>query len=377
MRVAGFVCCSLLAVGCSNEPPSGPAALPQQPKTNALPALEHDFGTIPHGESREHEFTIDPNRLGEGFVPLRAVLDCSCGHADLRIRRADGTDRTLDGSPLAENALRLDERLLVRIVLDTAQKEALDLPPTTSRGQVLLQRFDDPRGRQRVSWPILVRYAIDAPVVLEPFAALDFASVPTSIVAETSTTLRGDERHPGLQFTGVSSSDPAIEVALRKEGERVRLVATCKGGEIGHHRAAITVTTDDPKGYRILLPTTWKVVPDLEAKPLPKITFRADLSRPQREDEAKNQYIVVRDHDLSRSPEFTVHEIVDDDSRSAAASFAVTLTPVPGQPREHRLHVRYLGGRTETFRGRLVLTKHGADGPFLPIELAVFPVRDS
>lgn len=377
MRIAVFVSCCLLAVGCSDDRPQGPPTAPPRSSAAALPALEHDFGVIPHGESREHEFEIDPNRLGERFVPLRVVLDCSCGHADLRIRRADGSERAIDGSPLAEFALRLDERLLVRIALDTALKESLDLPRTTSRGQVLLQRYDDPNGRQRVSWPILLHYSVDAPVVLEPFAALDFATVPTSGTAEASTTMRGDEGHATMQFLAASSTDPAIEVALRKEGERVRLVATCRGGELGHHRAAIAVTTDDPKGYRILLPVTWKVVPDLEAKPLAKITFRADLARPQREDEGKSQFVVVRDHDLSRSPEFTVHELVDDDSRSAAANFAVTFEPVPGQPREHRVFVRYVGGRTEAFRGRLVLTKHGADGPFLPIELAVFPARDS
>jgi CubicO group peptidase (beta-lactamase class C family) len=41
--------------------------------------------------------------------------------------------------------------------------------------------------------------------------------------------------------------------------------------------------------------------------------------------------------------------------------------------RQQRLMVRYVGGLTAAFRGKIVLTKAGEDGPFLPIDLAVFP----
>ncbi|MEO6597877.1 MAG: hypothetical protein ABIP94_24305, partial [Planctomycetota bacterium] len=103
--------------------------------------------------------------------------------------------------------------------------------------------------------------------------------------------------------------------------------------------------------------------------------FRADLSRAQGPAEITSQFVLVTDHDERRSAEFAVHEIVADDSRDAAASFAVTFAPIPGQPRQHRLFVRYLGGQTDGFRGRIVLTKSGAEGPFLTIELVAFPTN--
>ena len=108
-----------------------------------------------------------------------------------------------------------------------------------------------------------------------------------------------------------------------------------------------------------------------------KISFRANLTRPQTPAEAVGQFVVVTDHDLRRSPEFTVHELVDEADRDAAADFAVEILPIPGQPRRHRLSVRYLGSRSEPFRGRLVLTKNGDEGPFLTIDLAMFQNRDS
>lgn len=372
MRLLVATTCCTLWTACSDA--ANPAKpVPQEPRGPAL--VEHDFGVIPHPEKREHDFVLDVSNLGGRFIPLRAHLDCSCGHADLRIRGADGTERGLDGSPNPANVVGPDERLIVHVVIDTVTKEAVDVPKTASRGHVVLQPADDRTGGRRIQWPLLLHYGIDSPVVVQPFAAIDFGRVPRSATPEIRTSIRGDERHAAMKFLRVSSSDDDIQATLEPTGDHVRLVVRCRPRDLGSHRALVSVETDAASGFRVNLAVTWKVVPDLEATPMAKVSFRADLSRPQTADEAIGQFVVLTDHDPRRPPEFAVHEFVDDAGQDAAGSFAVDLQPIPGQPRQHRLTVRYAGGRTEAFRGRLVLTKHGADGPFLPIEIAVFPTR--
>ena len=375
MRLSVLAVCCALWASCSDA--TSTAATSSQQPAPLPPAIEHDFGVIPHPERREHDLVLDLSPLGRRCIPLRANLDCSCGRAELRIRTADGSERAIDGSPNPDNAVGPGEVLLVRVTLDTVTKEAVDLPKTTSRGHVVLQPVDDRLGRQRIQWPILVRYGIDAPVALHPFAALDFERVPMSATPVLETTLRGDENHPGMKFLGVESTDPALVATLEPAGDHTRLRVRCQPGAFGHHRAAVGVRTDHAQGYHVILPVTWKVVPDLEVTPMAKISFRANLTRPQTPAEAVGQFVVVTDHDLRRSPEFTVHELVDEADRDAAADFAVEILPIPGQPRRHRLSVRYLGSRSEPFRGRLVLTKNGDEGPFLTIDLAMFQNRDS
>lgn len=378
MRAAtlpGLVLLGLLA-GCGEKPPhvlpGGPAPghAPPQP-----PALEHDFGVIPHGEKRTHDYVLDVRSLGADCVPLRAQLDCSCGRAVVLLRHRDGTERAIDGSPASPNAPTAQETVIVRVTIDTLTKDAVDLPKTLSRGYVVLQPLRDRDGSLRIQWPLLVRFGIECPVVLQPFAELDFGRVPVSSSPEILTTLRGDDAHPGTHFGPVRSSDPAITATLEPADGHVVLRTRCRPGEVGNHRAVLQVDTDLPGGYQVNLGVQWKVVPDVEAIPMAKLSLRADLQREQPAAAAQSQFVVVVDHDPARSPEFVVHELVGDDGRDARASFAVTFAPVPQQPRQQRLFARYLGGQPTGFRGRLVLAKPGGQGPFLPIELVLFAAK--
>jgi len=349
---------------------------PQDPAGQSPPALEHDYGVIPHGETRQHDFVLDVAALGPGYIPLHVQLDCSCGRAELLLRRADGSERKVDGRPVADNVPIAGESVVARVEIDTRSREAVDLPHTVSHGYVVLQAVDDRAGARRVRWPLLLRFGVDAPVVLQPFAALDFGRVPTCRPGEVMTTLRGDENHPTLTFGRVVASDPHLEPVLEPSDGTTVLRVRCRPDELGNHRAVVSVETNLP-GYVVQLDATWKVVPDLEAVPMAKISFRADLRREQTADEAEGQFVVITDHDVSRPPEFTVHALVDGAGQDARPSFAVTFQPVPGQARQQRLQVRYLGGQPEGFRGRIVVGKPGPDGPLLPIDLVAFPTRDS
>ncbi len=355
-------------------------------KEKARLILDHDFGIVPHGEQREHEFELDLSLLGEPHVPLRVHLECSCGKAEIRLRKPDGTDRPIDGTGFPRNLPQEDERAIMRITVDTRKKEAIDLPKAVSRGYILLQPLDDTTGMARIRWAFLVRFGIDAPVVLHPFAAIDFGSVAQSMTGKRLTTLRGDDNHPNVKFTSVKTTDIDIEATLEPDEDHVVVRATCSPGALGNHRALILVKTDIPD-YTVALEVSWKVVPDLEASPIDKISISTHLNKAQPERMMQMQSVLVTDHNRHRSPEFVVRNIVGNDGRDVTSLFAVTLTPVPNKNRQQRMEVRYLGGLlngepagpTYSFRGKIVLTKKG-DGsadiaPTLPIDLVVFQSR--
>ncbi|MBL8728702.1 MAG: hypothetical protein JNM25_09750 [Planctomycetes bacterium] len=378
MRFVSFTGALLLCAACGD-----PAAMPTvQPAPPGPRHLEYDYGVIPHREARAHDFVLDlaalgPVTPGSGWIPLHVQLDCSCGRAQLLLRGRDGSERVLDGRPVAANVPAPGDTVIARVVIDTATREAMDLPKTASHGTVVLQPVDDRTGARRVRWPLLLRFGIDAPVDLRPFAALDFGRVPTCSTAEVATSLRGDANHPGVTFGRVVASDPQLEAVLEPGDGSTLLRVRCHPGELGNHRAVVTVETDLPGDYVVQVPVTWKVVPDLEATPMAKVSFRADLRREQTVDEASGQFVLVTDHDASRPAEFVVRALVDAADHDATAGFAITFEPVPGQPRQQRLHVRYLGGHPDGFRGRIVLGKPGVDGPTLSIDLVAFPTRDS
>jgi hypothetical protein len=373
MRAAPVLALLLLAT-CGQQPVAPPAP-PTTPSTAPL-LLEHDFGMVPHGELRQHEFRLDLGRLPEVYVPLRVHLDCSCGTADLRLRAADGSERFVEPSGLPTNLPRDGEQLFVRVTIDTTNKEAVDLPASVSRGFVVLQPLFDATGNQRIQWPLQLRFGIACPVELRPFAALDFGKVPQSRQPEVLTTLRGDTEHAAARFGPVASGHPALTATLEPGPDHTVLRVRCRPNELGNHRALLAIDTDLAGGYRIHVPVTWKVVPDLEATPLAKISFRTTLERAQPATEDERQFVLVVDHDERRPAEFVVHRIVAADGRDVAAHFAVRFVAMP-DPRQFRLHVRYTGGLREPLRGSIVLTKDGDRGPFLPIELVVFPAKDA
>jgi len=351
--------------------------------------LDHDFGVIPHGEGRTHEFELDLSLLNEPHVPLRVHLECSCGRAELVMRKPDGSERHIDGTGYAHNMPEKDEKAILRILLDTKKKEARDIGSTISRGYIVLQPLSDETGMARERWAFVVRFAIDAPVTLQPFAELDFRSVSQSMKGEVMTTLRGDENNPDLEFLSVSTSDPALEATLEPAEDHTVLRARCMPGRHGNHRGAVMIKTNRPD-YTIVLEAKWKVVPDLEATPIRKISMKAALDRAQDKAAAIRQSVLIIDHNRHRSPEFLVRKVVGDDGRDVTKCFAIEMTPVPTEERRQRMTVRYLGGlqtdgatnnrSPDAFRGTIILAKPekdivGSDDPTLPIRLVVFPIK--
>ncbi len=381
MRSLPSLLTTLLFLGCGADPDAGTTT--PKPRPGLAPAsrevalaLDHDFGVLAHGERRTHEFELDLGVLGEPFVPLRVHLECSCGRADLRYRSPSGADRFLHGTAAGTSLPAAGERTLLHIELDTRKKDAVDLPKTASRGYILLQQVQDPDGMGRIRWPFVIRFGIDAPVELQPFVALDFGAVARSNTGEITTTVRGDEAHRDLRFLSARSTDPDLRVSLEPGDGHTVLRAKVDPNQLGNHRAAVAIETSDPD-YEVGLAATWKVVPDLQASPMNKISFSAALQGPQDEQALLRQFVLVTDHRTDRAPEFVVDAIVDAGGADVSSCFEAVLTAVPTAGRQQRLQVRYLGGLDDSFRGKIVLGKpgEGADQQRLPIDLVVFATK--
>lgn len=378
MRFVLLTTLTACLASCGDEPyrvGAGTIAPDPSAPTVELPPLVRDFGVIPHGEARQFDFILDAELLPTTCVPLRVNLDCSCGHGELLYRGIDGHERSIDGRPDTLNAAQPGETLLARIRIETVTKDPVDLPVTQTRGYVLLQPTNDLTGQGRIQWPFVLRFGIDAPVDCQPFAALDFGKVPRSQAPVIETRLRGDANHPNIRFGPVQCSVPELAAELVTEINETVLRVRCKPGETGSYRGIVRIATNLPSGYAVNLAATWKVVDDLEATPMAKVSFRAELDRPQTDDESADQFVLVTDHDSNRSPEFVVQKVVDGDGADVGASFAILFSAVPGRDRVQRMTVRYLGGLPGGVRGHIVLAKSGESGPTLPVELVVFPAK--
>lgn len=359
-----------------------PGTDPTTPPGHRVPApvppqLSHDFGAIPHGKAGEHDYVLDTRSLGGDYVAVGVQVDCSCARYQMLLRDARGAEREVFGQPIAENAPRAGEVLVIRMLVDTAQKEARDLGPVTTRATVLLQPVPCADPTLRVHWPLQLRYAIDAPVQLQPFAVLDFERVPISTQPTVLTTLRSDIEGRTVHFGPATCNDERVALQLEPDGDRTVLRASFRPqpAGLGPFRALVEVATDLPDGYVVRLPLTGTVVPDLEVVPFAKLAFRTDLASEQPEQAASSQYLLLTDHDRRRTSEFALHEITDERGQDARAHFAIRFEPLLGDDRTHRMFVRYLGGLQDSFRGRIVLTKPGVGDLRLPIDLVVFPQR--
>ncbi|GAB4145472.1 MAG: hypothetical protein Fur0037_13370 [Planctomycetota bacterium] len=357
---------ALLGTSCSGDRPD-PAA-----EQNALAPRLHDFGTIPLGESSEHDFVLDTRSVAEDLVCVGVRADCSCARTRMLLRDSSGAEREILGLPRIESAPRAGEVLVIRVRIDTAGKEAVDLPPTQSRATVVLQHLSDPDPTHRLYVPLGLRYAIDSPVRLHPFAILDFESVPMSLPRTVMTWASSDIEGRAVKFGPASCDDERIALRLLPDGDRTRIEATFRpepGQEPGPFRSLVRIRTDLDGGREILLAATGTVIPDIVAEPMPKISLgEFDFAVPGRE-----QFVNVHDHDPKRSPEFLVARFVDRAGRDATDRFSVRLEPIPGDARGRRVFVKYEGGlEPPSFRGELVLAKDPEKGPFLPIEIVAF-----
>ena len=348
----------LLGLGCGAE--TGPVAEPA--------VLHHDFGTIPHGELRTHEFRIDLDPELGPLVPITYRGDCTCTTFQLVLRGPDGTERIATGYRVPRFAVGPDEELLLRLTVDTNRKEPVDMPPLTVAGNLILQA---PTG---ATPPVVVRvdltYAIDAPVRIEPSAHIEFPAMPRGRAHTIPTRIYSD-RDPPLRLGPVHSSDPRLQGRVVGADGYALLETTLTTGpdEPARNLRATLIVDTDLDGYRLEIPVSGQILPDIEVVPMNKISLgRFDFDQPGAEG-----FVTLTDHVRDRDPGFRLHAVRDDAGADASRHFAVRLEPIAGAERDTRVWVEYRGGLTGPFfRGEIVLSKAPDQGPFIPIELVAF-----
>jgi len=367
----------LAAAACSK---SGQNPAPPNPP----PALSFDFGVIPHGKARDHEFVLDTRRmLGADYVAIGVTADCTCAHSEMFLRDGTGHQRAIDQRPLKENAPREGEVLVVHMQIDTAKKEPVDIGPVDSVASVVLQPVASGDPYARVKWPLLFRYSIDSPVRVKPFAVLDFGSVPRSRRPVLECMLLSDIKGRPIRFGPVRCDDPRFTCTLEPVDDFARLRVLFTPGTNAPKepfQQLVTIDTDLEDGYdggyKVKLAAVGMVVDDFEALPSDVLSFRADLRREQPREKATSQYILVVDHDGSRPAEFQIARFVDDAGHDASKHFEVRFEPVLGEERTRRLFVRCLGGiEAPDFHAELVLAKDPIHGPFFPIRVVALAAK--
>lgn len=334
-----------------------------------LPVVEHDFGIVPHGQSAVHDFVLDPHALGEDLIPLGVRVDCRCARYEMLLRSADGREREANGQPLPQFAAGPDEKLVVRMRLETADKEAVDVPKTQSRGILVLQPAGATNPEERVFVQIVFQYGIDAPVRLTPTAHVDFGNVPVCEQPVASTLLQSDLSERPIRFGPAQVDDPRVQARLEPVADGTLLHLTLNPEEaMGPFRTLVKIATDLEGDYLLAVPVSGRVIATLVAEPINKISLGMfDFATTQ------ENFVNVTDHDRTRSPEFQVVRLLDHEGRDASRYFEVRLEPIDGDPRSTRVFAKYLGGAPPpSFRGELLLAKDLEQGPFLPIDIVAF-----
>jgi len=328
-----------------------------------------DFGMIPHGSVKTVRLGIDFPRDRGPMVPLAFRGNCSCASWAFVAVGKGGHERRSLGRPDAEHAVLPGEELFLELSLDTKRKEAATQKPVTSGGDVLLTDLGDKVGR--VAIPVAFTYGIEAPVELSPFAHVDFGALPMSRRYSVTLELRPRAK-PRVAFGPVRSDDPRVTAQLRQEGDLtvldVRVVPDRAHG-LGVLAATVSVSTDLDDGYIVPIPVTGQFVDDVEIRPMERISFgRLDLTKPQTGE------VILRDHDLGRSPEFVVLGIRSVVGKGLAQHFSVELVPIPGDDRSTRLTLRYKGtySGSRAFRGFVDLGKSGVEGSVASLEFVGF-----
>jgi hypothetical protein len=326
-------------------------------------ALEFDFGVIPHGEVREHTFTLTRPGGLVGCTPLTFRSGCSCGNARFSLQRGEQT-LALENLAYDQRTIQPGDRLLLTLAIDTRRAEAVDKTKITTNGAAILDHES-----HRIELPVVFHYSVHTPVAVRPVAHLDLGSMLRRGTYTRELQLQPDDASTSLG--PVETSDARLTAELHPGAEATRLMVTFtpgKDADPGPLQMGIAVHTDRADGYVLRIPVSGIVSPDITVEPQAHISFgRIDLSGPA------DRFVNVFDHDPDRDPAFVVESIIDASGRSLAEHFDVVLDPVDGDASCTRLTLHYRGSLPPpSFRGVIRLAKPGPSDPRTEITFVGF-----
>lgn len=370
----------VVAAGCGDRQTPTPSPAPGAQR----PYVEHDFGMIPHGESRTAELEVPLPESGGPWVPVGFQRSCTCARHEFLVVGPDGSERVVAGIGLASpaDAVPAGGSLRIRLTLDTLEKEAADLEPIWTPGQIVLQQASTPPQREFV--PIRFRFGIEAPLRLVPFAHIDVGDVPRPVRYRQEIEIHQKDRP--VQLGEPKCLEAAPNGGLREvrdlrttltpgdDGRSWILAIDLKADEDrtdGPFSFEIVMTTDLPGNYVLRVPVSGAIVPALQVSPPGWISFG-----PFPFDQPRECAVMVTDHDPERAPGFHVVGIVDNNGADLSEHFRARLEPVEEHVRSRTLHLEYLGGiEARTFRGEVLLAKEPDGHPILRIAFAGFDRR--
>ena len=324
--------------------------------------LEHHFGVIRHGLTAEADLSV-PLPPGKTWIPVGFQRNCSCSHFVFVIRHPDGSETISMGQADPRFAIGPADELLLRITIETAEKESVDHEVVTIAGEFVAQALDS--ALDRYVLPVLFRFGIDAPVELRPYGHLDIGDIARSISYRQSFELASD-RPVRFDEPRCFEPDPAapegrrrcedLEASIEQDGDAATLSLRFKAGSgrfDGPFAMQVEIATDLPDGYTVRMPVTGRVIPDIEVSPPRIFSFRQfDLTKPA------SQALVITDHDSRRSADFALGSIVDRNGADLSEHFSLSIEPIDGHRRSRHLVLSYDGGVVGShFRGQVHLAR--------------------
>ncbi len=371
---------TLAGVGCSKsdastaDPATGTAEAPIAGQLDPGDiVLEHDFGSLRHGDVVTHDFDITAAHDAVGYAPIGFRSGCSCaGHRFVIIDRL-GSEREVDHLPHAYKTLQQGDRLLLRLTIDTNLKEAVDQERRTLDGAAILQRAEGDEDHPHVPLPVRFHFAIDSPVSVQPAAHVDFGTLPLAKTLTRTVELIADT--PGVVF-GPALVDNGRVVATLHGVENGRqkldlhIDPRAGTGALGPLTATITVSSTLEPAYTLRIPVSGQVIPEIQVEPWPDLSFgRIPFDEPTGDD----KFLLLTDH-ADREPGFEVRGIIDRKGVSLAEHFEARLDPLVGAPHQARLTLRYLGTLDgDSFRGVVRVGKPAS--PKVVVEIPFYGFR--
>ncbi len=312
----------------------------------AVSEMVHDFGEIPHGQSRTHQFTID-NR-GPQRVRLTGIRNqCTCAITKVRLLR-DGQPidrpvynppRQVDGGFLMAT-LEPGERLAFEVKVDTRLR-----PPRDHKEQALSQLHFEPAEEAGVL-TLAYRFTIRSRVRI--ISDLAPSMNPTIDLGDFS---KDQEVYSVLELAPLK--EPFHLLSVTGDGDGVVLekrepknkggyrygIRVAPRGKAGPFDRLLGFKTDIDHGYLLQIQLVGNALPNLQVTPHGRLDFgRFDWRQPT------ERFVTI----VYRRPRFDPKLAVDSvdvhtrDGRDVSSLFEATIDG--GGARRWTLSLKYKGG---------------------------------
>ena len=331
-------------------------------RTSPREGLYHDFGTLKLGTKRIWEFEVPiPQTNSKSELVLEPAFhgDCSCAYGTLIIKTGS-IERAVYTLPESQRVVHEDDRVLLRLTIDTKDKEPANVERTLSRGTISFKHKTGAIARRSIV-PIRFHYGIETPIVVSPVAHLNFGKLPVSSVHEQTLELRSNIPGRALTLGEVHASPDSIEAKLREQDGRtlldVKITPEGRSDAAVPVMGLIAIPTGIDYYTDLKIPVSGKFIGDIEFQS----SYHLDFGLFDFTEERTRQENII-DHDINRPTGFVTHSILSDQAEvDISQHFDIEFQPLSG--RKTRVIVKYLGtlGGIEMIGWLKLAKSEGAD----------------